>query len=187
MKSLLLPLNNGKNECLKTCLKKYITFLTTLYTKRLDGNQGQKGVFATSTYYAATQYGYDNIFFPADGYKFAWNPDVEDLYSWYQDSFSFEHTKYIKDPSYKNMERVFKVSSVSIGRDVNERTVNQFIEAVKEEIDETIRSVVNGYKTSNLDDAIDKGKEISFKCDHYYLVPANMERYVRKMIKEADL
>lgn len=71
------PRTNRKPRDIQPDLHK---ILDKLFFEKFGWKTRSEGIFATPDYYAATKFGWVYVFFPVDGFKFVWSPDVLDLY-----------------------------------------------------------------------------------------------------------
>jgi len=110
----------------------------------------RNGVFASAGKDTAEFYGQVYLFFPIGDYKYVWSPEVRDLYTRAPKNFS-------------------------IGIDMND-----MIQREKNLINELLST----YKDTGLLDAIINvrylSNEISFNCQHYYLINPEYETELRK-------
>lgn len=102
-----------------------------------------EGVFATKSPYVTKTYGTTKMFFPIGNYRYFWNPDIEDLYTYVDENlYAFD----IYDDDIDNFED-----------DDYDNRVYSFIE-----------EIASNYKENDLEDA--SAQELTFICDNYYLV-----------------
>ncbi len=104
-----------------------------------------QGVFTTKSPYVTQTYGTTKMFFPIGDYRYFWNPDIDDLYT-YVDENIYANDTYddIDDFSYFDDED-------------DEDYLYNFVD-----------KIASNYKENDLEDAT--SQELTFICDSYYLV-----------------
>jgi hypothetical protein len=100
-----------------------------------------EGVFTTKSPYVTHTYGPTKMFFPIGNYRYFWNPDVDDLYT-YVDENLYAFNIYSDD-------------------DIDDDDIEEHIYSFVEEI-------ASNYIDDQLEKSDDQ--EITFSCDKYYLV-----------------
>lgn len=113
-----------------------------------------EGVFATANKDELIYYGRKHIFLPIGDYKFLYNENVDDLTRYLHDN-KIDYEYGIPDKDASVMPKKYK--------DVNI-------------IKNNLRKIVSEYTDKNLDKAIEKKVEVSFKCDRYYLLNIKYEK-----------
>ena len=104
-----------------------------------------QGVFATKSPYVTQTYGTTKMFFPIGNYRYFWNPDVDDLYTYVDENLFYANNIYSDDIE----EYIYS--------DDNEEHIYSFVEEIA---------------SNYIDDQLEKSdnQEITFSCDKYYLV-----------------
>ena len=102
-------------------------------------------------------YGTPYLFFPIGDYRFAWSPDVFDIYVALQD--------------------IARKTTKTWRQDVDSLDLNDM------EVRKHILSLVNSYKDTNLFRAIMKDMEVVFDCKEYYLVNRVYKDDIKRFIK----
>ena len=100
-----------------------------------------EGVFTTKSPYVTHTYGTTKMFFPIGNYRYFWNPDVDDLYT-YVDENLYAFNIYSDD-------------------DIDDDDIEEHIYSFVEEI-------ASNYIDDQLEKS--DYQEITFSCDKYYLV-----------------
>jgi len=147
---------NRKPSDIPLELHKYID--DELYAK-FGWHPRSEGVFATSSFMNAVNFGVPHLFFPIGKFKYVWSTygsmGNEDLLSTLEDLqiVDYERGKYIVSDALS-----------------------------KDEIEKEIDYLLKKYTDKNLQKAMKLEAEISFKCDHYYLADAEDGHYIEEMI-----
>jgi hypothetical protein len=103
------------------------------------------GVFASKDLSIAKDYGKFKreafLFFPKNGFRYFWNPNIDDLFTHLRDEYEWYESGYpfTKDPYFWG-----------------------------EEAESDLKWIINGYKEGGIDRV--KFQEITFICDEYYLL-----------------
>ena len=108
----------------------------------------RNGVATTGSHGQTATYGYRYAFFPKNGFKFCWSPDVNDLWG------SIES----KMPSLNKKGAPIPVR-IKYGPD-------------KDHFEHEIIPMLLSYTDKDLEKAIDSGHEVLINCKYYYLVNA---------------
>jgi len=113
------------------------------FKKKFGWKPRSEGVFCTGDY-PESYYGNVYYIFPAGKIKFVWSPTIEDITVYLSNKDILDSYDFIILP-----------------------------DVTKENIDETIKNMIDTYKDDDLIAAIKSHNEISIKCNKYYAININ--------------
>ena len=144
------------------------------FKKKFGWNARSEGVFATRSINNAEVYGVAYEFYPIGKFKYVWSPRIDDLYDALSFKTWFNHPENLQDDDF-NRDNILSwmhgirewIHFEQPGRTLD-MNVNELLQYV-------INLVVNTYIDRRLYDATKAStsglsKEVSFKCDSYYLL-----------------
>jgi len=126
------------------------------------------GTFAIANEYTAKRYGELMLFFPIGDYRYVFSETVSDLFS---------RCEYLTDETYYAIEKTLK----------SDEDVMQFVNENPDIWDDAQYSIVEDFIKKHYQDedlmlGLDKGVEIVFDCDEYYLFPFSMKDTILDII-----
>ena len=135
--------------------------LDDLFKRKFGWSVRSKGVFATSDVGNAKDFGIAFPFFPADGFKFVYTWDIEDL---------------LTELDYQGIIWQTSPDTWEMREDID-----------WEEVKTTLKSIVNSYTDKNLSNAIQSRVEISFGCKFYYLTENDMPLPIAEKLAKGEI
>lgn len=189
-----------KNREPKDTPKEMHKILDDAFQKRFGWKARSEGVFALSDSMYVSEYGREYFFFPKDGYKYIWHPQIQDLYvgdNMERSQFPLYYVKIYHgllsktNPTSAIWRREFKEFKKDKGekpeiyKDFPDNiTYRDFLERVKEmkkeKLKEILPDIIKGYRTDDMCSAMALRYEIMFKCDGYYLVDMSYQYEIAK-------
>jgi len=124
------------------------------FKKKFGWKPRSEGVYTTPYKDIASMYGIPYLFFPVDGYKYLWSPDVYDILIVIKKQFH----EYIL----KNYDVVVRGSSI----------IDNIDNITKDQYDEFMKGFEKNYLNSYMNNKIQMNKknEVMVKCDKYYML-----------------
>ena len=148
--------------------KKYHYIYDEIFHQIFGWHVRSNGTFTTSQYYTAGGYGKSMLFFPIGDYRYVFAEEVYDLYS---------KNNYIINTIIEKLKKTI----------TKEEDISQYISENPNIWDETLYIVIENfikkhYQDSDLMLGLDKGVEIVFDCNEYYLFPYAMKDIILDLI-----
>lgn len=176
----ITPRNNRIPKDMPTKLHNLID---NLFKKKFGWKARSVGVFAASQYFNNfNEYGTEYLFFPIGQFKFVWSPEIKDLY----EMFDWDTLSYYKGGDVKKEVLYNDYNNYLDLHPGEDMEYDEYIDKHEKIIDNAMKTRINDlvktYTDKDLTKALEKGHEIMFKCDKYYLVWPNEE--IMDKIKE---
>lgn len=111
------------------------------FKKKFGWKVRSSGIFAAKHYFNVAEFGVPFLFFPVNGYKYVWNPDIRDL------TVEMDNRGLTEEEENGRIVLIYPDSRK--GQDF-------------------IQNLINGYKTNGMKDS--NGNEVIFNCKKYYLL-----------------
>lgn len=118
-------------------------------------------LFCSGDFMVTTEYGKEYMIFPKGQFKFLWNPKIADLFVHLRRFTRNVNTKYKKDNQLLQYFRDELTKEVGDKWEESEALERYHI---------FIKNLVNGYKSTNLVEALDSRHELMVNCKKYYAV-----------------
>jgi hypothetical protein len=151
--------------------------LDELFHKNFGESVRSEGVFTTKVIFDCTEYGSPFFVFPIGGFKYFWNPDIDDLYT--KMEFDALYKFHISD------DESYLVDVYGGGVDFDSMSdvetnnwYNKHRHLAQDAFYSDLEELVSGYQTDGLDHV--KGQEVVIMCDEYYLIDIKFMKFVYK-------
>lgn len=144
----LLKKKTRKNRKPRDMPEEIHNTLGDLFKKKFGWNARTQGMFAISDFDQAVSYGRSAFpVFPSDGFKFVYSPTIQDLLT-----------------ELEIQGIVMEVADTwKIAHEIEDEEDERWLR-------EKLEEIVNKYTNKNLEKGLKSMAEISFLCDHYYVI-----------------
>lgn len=165
-------------------------FLHILLDKMFKKNFGWKprseGVFVSLDKGLASSYSPSRrttIFMPVDGYKYLWSPDIDDLYDWLTINLPPQEHNALKYDNDRSVSERKHAEAFLRNNMPNNQNFDDYVGSLIDSAEDRLQDAVHTYKNDNIENA---GRhfqgELIFGCKHYYLLPAEVELFLKNRI-----
>lgn len=153
---------------------KLTAWMDDAFESKFHWRPRSEGVFATGSGEMANGYGHQvYMFFPSNGFKFIWSPEISDIYR----DLHFGDYYDTETPSIRSKLFTLWLKKYDVGLAGHETeegfwepevSFDDYLKTHDETWKEKIEAVVKkDYKSTDLEAAMRSGHEVMFKCDKY--------------------
>jgi len=162
--------------------------LNVMFQKKF-GWKCRNGVFASSDINMVNDYGDPYVFVPIGRFKFVWSNKIDDLWS------TIEHSEYAFFPGEEEGmlrdQYEFEYSEGKSGKWegkvwVPDESWEDFIDIFQTSKKAYYKDILSGYMDDDLKYAMNKGNEIMFNCDSYFMINLKLEDEVLEWLKNGE-